>query len=452
MSDKNKKSKLKETIKKSPLLSSVIVTLPIGLAGASLVYVPTVFRYGGLNAEGLLAMPLSILFVGLMLAAFVLYPLVLTGAELYLLFDLAVNPAKEHPRSRLFDLVTVPLGLLYSYLYLGLLDVKFASDWPQQLANSQQHTPIYTQSALTVWVIALAGFAGYLTVSFLPLRKTPPLLLVLGMSAMYLGTVESILWGVQIYQDPFTSLPLLLLPLNCLLITARTILSKIREWERIPHEMHKIHQIPFLRGCSRILDNARVWPLAAFLLMWPLLGILIAILILFGQAPDSVIRAWTETSGWNLSRRMAPQNVYYDEHYLCTVAAGGHRKIVKPLRLGMRHGHEVIVNRQLCVANAFEQVLEERTPRLHRALRNFYDKYGFPVARCIRSPYAADLIYYLMKPLEWFFLAVLYLTDVHPEDRIAVQYMGGISKSALSPGCRSGHLHGSGSECSCSDS
>nr|WP_296457700.1 DUF6688 family protein [uncultured Acetatifactor sp.] len=452
MSDKNKKSKLKETIKKSPLLSSVIVTLPIGLAGASLVYVPTVFRYGGLNAEGLLAMPLSILFVGLMLAAFVLYPLVLTGAELYLLFDLAVNPAKEHPRSRLFDLVTVPLGLLYSYLYLGLLDVKFASDWPQQLANSQQHTPIYTQSALTVWVIALAGFAGYLTVSFLPLRKTPPLLLVLGMSAMYLGTVESILWGVQIYQDPFTSLPLLLLPLNCLLITARTILSKIREWERIPHEMHKIHQIPFLRGCSRILDNARVWPLAAFLLMWPLLGILIAILILFGQAPDSVIRAWTETSGWNLSRRMAPQNVYYDEHYLCTVAAGGHRKIVKPLRLGMRHGHEVIVNRQLCVANAFEQVLEERTPRFHRALRNFYDKYGFPVARCIRSPYAADLIYYLMKPLEWFFLAVLYLTDVHPEDRIAVQYMGGISKSALSPGCRSGHLHGSGSECSCSDS
>lgn len=305
---------------------------------------------------------------------------------------------------------------------------------------------------MTVWVIALAGFAGYLTVSFLPIKKTPPLLLVLGMSAMYLGTIESIVWGVQIYQNPFTSLPLLLLPLNCILITARTILTKIREWEHIPHEMHKIHRIPFLQSCSRILDNAKVWPLAAFLLMWPLLGILIAILVLFGQAPDSVIRAWTETSGWNLSRRVAPQNVYYDEHYLCTVAAGGHRKVVKPLRLGIRHGHEVIVNRQLCVANAFEQVLEERTPRFHRALRNFYDKYGFPVARCIRSPYVADLIYYLMKPLEWFFLAVLYLTDVRPEDRIAVQYMGDRSRSALSPGCRLGHLHGSGSECSCSDS
>ena len=40
MSDKNKKSKLKETIKKKPLLSSVIVTLPLGLAGAFLACMP----------------------------------------------------------------------------------------------------------------------------------------------------------------------------------------------------------------------------------------------------------------------------------------------------------------------------------------------------------------------------------------------------------------------------
>ena len=151
---------------------------------------------------------------------------------------------------------------------------------------------------------------------------------------------------------------------------------------------------------------------------------LTGLLVLFGQAPDGAIRAWTETSDWNLSRRVAPQNVYYDEHYLCTVAAGGHRKLVKPLRLGVRHGHQVIVNRQLCVANAFEQILEERTPRFHRAVRGFYDKYGFPVARLIRSSYAADAVYLLMKPLEWLFLAVLYLTDARPEDRIAVQYTG----------------------------
>ena len=97
--------------------------------------------------------------------------------------------------------------------------------------------------------------------------------------------------------------------------------------------------------------------------------------------------------------------------------------MVKPIRMGVRHGHSVIVNRQLCVANAFEQILEERMPNLHRNVRNFYDRYGFPVAKMIRSPYIADVIYIMMKPLEWIFLAVIYMMDVKPENRIAVQYL-----------------------------
>ena len=96
--------------------------------------------------------------------------------------------------------------------------------------------------------------------------------------------------------------------------------------------------------------------------------------------------------------------------------------MVKPLRTGKRHGHEVLVNRQLCIANAFEQLLEERTPHFHRAVRGLYDKTGYPIAKHIRSPYLADAIYFLMKPLEWLFLLVLYLCDTKPENRIAVQY------------------------------
>ena len=96
---------------------------------------------------------------------------------------------------------------------------------------------------------------------------------------------------------------------------------------------------------------------------------------------------------------------------------------MKPLRMGVRHGHSIVVNRQLCIANAFEQILEERLPKVHRALRNFYDAYGLPLAQIIRSPYAADMIYIIMKPLEWTFLAIIYLTDVRPENRIHMQYI-----------------------------
>ena len=61
-------------------------------------------------------------------------------------------------------------------------------------------------------------------------------------------------------------------------------------------------------------------------------------------------------------------------------------------------------------------------------MRGVYDRYGFPVARLIKSKWIADIIYILMKPLEWIFLAVIYMSDVHPENRIAIQYMGKTKK------------------------
>lgn len=145
--------------------------------------------------------------------------------------------------------------------------------------------------------------------------------------------------------------------------------------------------------------------------------------MLFGQKPDYVIKVFTETAQWRLSARTAPPNLPSRGHYLCTVAACGHEKLVKPIRMGERHGKTIVVNRQLCIANAFEQILEEKTPGLHKHVRHFYDTYGFPIAVLIRTKWAADIVYLLMKPLEWVFLMVIYFCDAKPENRIAVQYL-----------------------------
>ncbi len=173
---------------------------------------------------------------------------------------------------------------------------------------------------------------------------------------------------------------------------------------------------------SRFLNGGVNLPVLAFLALIPLLGLVFFVMILFGQQPSDVIRLWTETAEWTLSQQVATPNVYQDMHYLCTVSAGGHHKVVKPLRTGKRHGHTVLVNRQLCIANAFEQVIQQRTPCFHKAIRGFYDRTGYPIAKHIRSKFAADAVYLLMKPLEWLFLLVLYATTVNPEDRIAIQY------------------------------
>lgn len=414
--------------KKHPVLTawllSVIVALPVSYS---------VLMVKSASGAAWWGMMFSILLWNIVVGSVVTFPVVLTICEGISI--IAVKRQRPMQGVWLFDLYVFGLGAFCEILYLGLLRNMTNYDWEVQLSNMEKHTPIYTGAAAMVVILWMLGLIGYAILQYIPLRKLPPLVTVLSISAMYLGVAELILFTIQVF-DPvgdgsLTDLCLLLLPICCVLIVARLLLAKIQEWNHMVQNAEKerfgtgkICQNSVLRWCDGILRKAAWWPVLGMVLMFPLLGILIAILMLFGQAPDSVIKAFTETSDWNLSLRQAPQNVMYDEHYLCTVAAGGHKKIVKPIRLGRRHGHEVIVNRQLCIANAFEQVLEERTPGFHRTLRHFYDTYGFPVARLIHSKYTADLVYFIMKPLEWIFLCVLYLTDAHPENRIAVQYTG----------------------------
>ena len=357
---------------------------------------------------------------GALIGLFCIYPFILTILNLYFLFASMQN-ADWNKKSRQIEYITVVLGVIYSALFVNIVsEISYKADWDVVLVNNQMHTPIWTQSYPTIITISIVGIVGYLFLSVVPVTKIPPLVTVLAMAAMYLGVVECILWMVQTIGS--TYFVLCLFPFNCMILVAKTIRRILTQWKAEQDVKNRAFRNKFLNTINKKLMNSATWPVAAFILMWPLLGILIGILVLFGQQPDDIIKAWTETSDWNLSQRVAPQNVFFDEHYLCTVAAGGHKKIVKPLRLGQRHGHEVIVNRQLCVANAFEQVLEERTPRFHRRIRHFYDTYGFPIAKMIHSPLVADMIYFIMKPLEWFFLLVLYLTDVNPENRICLLY------------------------------
>ncbi len=329
---------------------------------------------------------------------------------------------------RIFDFFVFSVGGIYECLYLLALKNAEAHDWQEQLYNGARHTPIYGKAGLTVFIVFLISIVGYFMLEYIHIEKMPPLFVVFSISAMYLGIIQLVVFTIQIFdinleRSDNMDLYLFILPTCCILIAARTILKKIHEWNAMQIEMSKIEEKPILTISKRILENAGLWPVLAILLMFPLLGIIIMILVVFGQAPDSIIKAWTETSDWTLSQRQAPPNLYYDEHYLCTVAAGGHRRVVKPIRRGIRHGHEVIVNRQLCIANAFEEVIQEKTPGFHKAVRNFYDTYGFPIATLIRKKWQADIVYVMMKPLEWIFLLVLYSTDVRPENRIAVQYM-----------------------------
>ena len=78
------------------------------------------------------------------------------------------------------------------------------------------------------------------------------------------------------------------------------------------------------------------------------------------------------------------------------------------------------------MANAFEELVWLKTPKLHRVIRHNYDRVGTIVRKyygVFNNKYISDIVYLLMKPLEWMFIFVLYLFDTNPENRIAKQYL-----------------------------
>ncbi len=358
-------------------------------------------------------------------------PIIVTIMEASFLLKTAKKPDKITPQKKtsyfIIDLIAVFFSIILELVYLDIFEVKLDATWQTQLHNAQKHQPIFTDSLPTIITIILLAVVALCVLNLINVNKVPPLIPVIAMSFLYMGVILGIVFAIQIIDVNSRGLfefYLFLPPIGYILISLRAILKAVREYAPSPDRMSKIDGSNAFSSVFGLLKDANKWPILALILALPLLGILICILMLCGQAPNSVINAFTETADFRLSQKIPPQQIYYDEHYLCTVAAGGDRKIVKPLRMGIRHGHPVVVNRQLCIANAFEQILEERTPRFHRIVRSFYDKYGFPVSKMIKSKFTADIIYFIMKPLEWIFLIFLYLTDVHPEDRIALQYTG----------------------------
>lgn len=347
--------------------------------------------------------------LGMIIGMLIGIPAAATFVDLAILIS-PIELTKKNPQVIFVQILNIVLGVLLSWLYSS----EYNGDYLTSIYPGEKHLPIFSEATPTIVVLIALGIVGFLVCRFVPMTKLPPIPTALALAALYIGAVTWTVFGIQTISNVFLAIP----PLNFLMLTAyalRLVVSERAEYER-EHERKKLSPI------GRFFTKASNLPLAALVFALPMLGLIVLVLTLFGQEPNAAIRAWTETADWTFSAHPRPADLPYDGHYLCTVAARGHGRLVKPTRIGMRHGHKITVNRQLSVANAFEELISERTPRFHRALRSFYDKHGRPIAEKIETPVASDVTYLVMKPLEWLFLLVLYTFDSTPENRIALQY------------------------------
>lgn len=289
------------------------------------------------------------------------------------------------------------------------------------------YTPLANDHFISLFVFYCLSIFGMFKI-WKKGRKYPPLWTIIYVSFIVVGTVLSGLIIAQLsyrqddigYVDPSSAYFMIWAPFIHLLISVLLIIQLIREEANLSIERSfKNKTLNFLNQKLIESKTISIWLIVVLL---PIYLTVILVLILFGQDYNSLTKVFTDTTTWVFSEKTHPPYLDYHGHYLCTVAVCGDPKLVKPVRLGLRHGNEIVVNRQLLIANAFEDVITQKSPRFHKVIRKNYDKFGYPISKLINTKAKSNFIYVVMKPLEWLFLISLYLSTEQPEKLINEQY------------------------------
>jgi len=289
------------------------------------------------------------------------------------------------------------------------------------------YTPLSARHALTFTIFFILFLIAVMLV-WIKGRSLPPLTLVLSLVFLGIGALLSIpvflqAWTRNDWEGFIQNVPDIPLVITAIMTFSIAILLIIRIiMQSADLSENRTYTNKQLNYLNQKLADTKWQPLWVLLLLFPVFAIITAVLCLFGQSPDSLIKVFTETATWGLSEKVHPPYLDHRGHYLCTVAACGDPKVVKPIRIGKRHGQAIIVNRQLMVANAYEEMIRDYSPRFHRFVRFVYDKYGYGFSKHVNTPHRSNLTYLAMKPLEWLFLLKLYLLCCEPEEKIRRQY------------------------------
>lgn len=76
-----------------------------------------------------------------------------------------------------------------------------------------------------------------------------------------------------------------------------------------------------------------------------------------------------------------------------------------------RSGGKMVVNRQLLIFWRFEEIWCKYLPRMHTLFRRYYNRLGPIIASRMQTRIAANSVYILLKPFEWFAVIVVRLHE-----------------------------------------
>lgn len=318
----------------------------------------------------------------------------------------------------------------------------FISVTPQNCCDSDGFNIFSVDHLLTIVIWCVLGASAYFYVSYRKQIASPVVEVVVAWTMLFcIGLNVFIIIQMNEFAWVFCP-PIIIQLLMALVKQHRQLAPRLEQITRpdmldsiaMPGEIETQQEVAVIPAWQSAFYSILNWPAASKYPLIMVMGIPVfilvdSVLLLFDQRPDSLILAFTQTYHMYYSELdYLCEGVSCGGHYLCSVAANGHQSVVKPIRMGIRAGRPIICNRQLLVANAFEEILQERFPAAHRLIRRHYDRVGDFIHKDYtpyKNKYLCDLIYLLMKPADWVFRFILYTVDRAPEERIARQYRPG---------------------------
>lgn len=261
-----------------------------------------------------------------MMHIFVLFALLYIPGPVFTAWNM-VNLICNEKHTEKFELIAFTVGIIYGSI---LYEMWGSTPWDEAIRYGL-HDPFSEAHMFTLGAFLAIGLFSY---AFLRSKKerARPLATVVSMAGIYIGILVNVAVLVHLYgsanaEQPFQKymfkdvLLMMLLPFNYLLLSIKLLIQTT--WEQ--HKRLKKRRIyvegkaawteepkwepyknSFLNSCNQKLRNHGNWALYGLLLVFPMVCLIILVLFLLGEEPDSIICVFTETSDWTFSTKISP--------------------------------------------------------------------------------------------------------------------------------------------------
>ena len=323
-------------------------------------------------------------------------------------------------------MILLMIFLLIIALFVLYLNTTFVVNLIKRVENDPLHEFFYLGFS-PIWGIAWFFPSGLIDHKYTPLLV---LLIVLPLVAYclskeYIVKVPS--WAIHLIVKPLLLFGVVFYPIlffifitSEITLVAVVLLIGFPVISLIPAaillfkeflSVHKRMEKEDLRGVKALLQSK----LASVLLLFP-----IKYIVEFISNNVSIEELFSTKKG-SLLHLIDPLETTAGGCYIITASQKGHPLIIKPIKMGVRRGEEIIINHQLAIFKTFEFFLMERYPTIHKVIRRIYNRIGPVIAQQINTKWKADLVCILMKPLEYTFEMLLFLSGKKMKKNIYIK-------------------------------